>query len=61
MFSKEDSICQNIVLLSAYLGVDTFGCKNYQGSLYAKIFNSFHEVTRIFHWNVFMLARLLVS
>jgi len=38
VFNKEDSICQNVVLLSIYLGADTFGCKSFQGSLYANVF-----------------------
>jgi len=38
VFNKEDSICQNFVLLSIYLGADTIGCKSFQGSLYANIF-----------------------
>jgi hypothetical protein len=38
VFNNEDSICQNFVLLSVYLGADTFGCKSFQGCLYANIF-----------------------
>ena len=37
VFNKGDSIFQNFVLLSVYLGVDTFGSKSFQGSLYANI------------------------
>ena len=38
VFNKEDSICKNFVLLSIYLGADTFGYKSFQDSLYANIF-----------------------
>jgi len=38
VFNKEDSICQDFVLLLIYLGADTFGCKSFQSSLYVNVF-----------------------